>query len=800
MSTQTERIETVVTWETSGATKGAGDVQKAFERMGKAEENSIRAAQAREARLAQQQKSNRERALRDLEKMEKESADRRVRETQRMYREMDKSAQFRSAALQKELRVAGSAVGRAAGIGGGSHGSGMLGGGNARFVGDLLDQLTGTRGNVMRMNALQHMLPMLGRFAAPAMVGAAGAFAASKLIGARLERAEDTNALRHSLGETTEGIPWRIARQFGPAGLAAMRMFGDESGRFTPGRIDAQSDEGIRAQREEIRKGMDKMDHDRMGFWSRLSGADYAGMDVEGRAMTKLEGMDSTLAGRVASRTAAERMSAFGSEYGGALEQNRIGLEEKQAALEDERSAGKIGPYEYQQAKRRAEAEREIADAHADQAKFAADRENSLKSSENYIRGRGEDVAQRSAYARFQAASDAADKAPTDEAKARAKIQADAAYQEYVDAERSTRERKTTLAIDRDIADFRGGSEQRALNSARKQVELHEQLLSIAKEKGSDAEREAQVRLSQAKLQLDLTIQEQAVRREMNAAARATGAVGIGSAVFRLGQSIYSPNESTRFAAGQSIERHEAAAGVQRAEIALDAANQRVDLEHHSEESVQAQAMAQQKLTEAKLEQLDIERKLNAEAVQRSRHLQAELDAAQNETAAMRLSNSGRPDLADLRSSRAHAQAQALEYERQGRHDMADQVLEQQRQHEIGLYDAKYLRPDGRRKSRHEIAQEERTLRRTERRRNRVNSRLERDMGLIHVHRDMAGNILSGMDPLTKENISAGALHQRAMRAHAQAEAERRQDAQNMPGNIDRIRQILDKRLPSSTT
>jgi hypothetical protein len=805
--------------DTADADKGVQRVQRAYERLGEAEKKATNDRSQREATRAEQQRvQTRERAIRDIERNDKSASDRRIAATRAEYQRLSKLDSDHQAQLMQRHRINQIRTGigptashrAAAGAphhgGSGQGGGGFADGNNRRLMGDAINMAAGTNGWVMKLNALAHFGARLGGLGTIAGMAGAGYNANSRMI-------EGTQGLQRAMGERVDNS-WHT--NFLTSGMMRMLPSGLRPEPYTVARRDAQSAEGMSGQREEIQGEIEKAQQSR-GYWqsfgktaapvllpgvgnmvgNQMQKREDQSFQAEERAQTKLLELDGKIAHRIGDQTAARRLSVFESEKEGKLAANRVELEEKLAELDDRFRSGKIGGAERNAGRKQAESAREIADFEAAQQARAAGREVSLSRSLTYGRGRGQDVEQRAAYDRFQAADDAFGAAPTAEEKARTGAERDSAWQDYADTEKSTRERKKTLAIDREIADFRGGSEARTLHHAEEELHKQEELLSIAKERGTDAEREARVRVSQAQLTLALTKQELAARRTAAAAQIRAGGVALASSRFALGQRTDSQDSNVRFAAGQSIDRNEAGANVSTAKIELDRA--RADLATEialqgkaSEESIKREVVASQQLNQAKIAQLSTEKRLRFEAAERQRTLKREADAANNETAAMRIDNTGRTDRAQIFRDRADTAAKALEFQRQGRPDQAAAVQEQQRQREIGSYLDKYTRPDGGKRSRSAINREERQARRLETRRKRRIGELEKNGGLMNIRRDIGGNLIGGTDPLTREKVTAEQLYDRKQQPGRQAGKEKAEGTKSFSD----IWEVLDKRLP----
>lgn len=810
--TNTQELRTVYTMDTRDADRGVQRVERAFERLGAAEKKAMNDRSQREAARAEQEAvRRRERAINDLERIEKEASDRRVAATRAEYQRLDKLERDRQQkqALSMRLMQGATGIGPSAGQRAAGGGGFFADGNNRRIAGDAINMAAGSSGWVMKLNALAHFGVRMGG------VGAVGAMMA-KGYSAHERMREGTDGLRGALGERvnnswhenplTKGMVHAL-----PLGLRH-GFFGDP---YKVARGDMQSVEGMGGQRQEIQEELKKA-QDSRGYWSsfaktiskpipglgrHMQRREDQSFEAELRAQDKLLQLDSKIAEKTQAKTAAQRMGALESEKEGRLAENRLAMEERIKELNDANRAGKIGDGERVSGIRAAQSERELADADVNLRARAQWRGVMSQRELTYIGRRGEDVEQRSAASRLKTAESAQGDARTEEEKAAAAAAVDAARLEYEWAEKSTRERKTSLAIDREVANFRGGAEARTRNAAEQALRKEKELLAIAKERGADAEREAQVRVSAAELTLALTKRELAARRIGDAADIERSGLRTASSRMNAGLRTDSQDENVRFAAGQASALDRAKTGVSIAEKDLKEASDKVANERASQNgkasvsAIKEQTLAQDKLNIAKDEQVEVEKQLSFQAAERKRALKAEMDAARNETAAMRMENAGRGDRAAVMRGRSETAAQALEFQRQGRPGMAEEVQQQQRQREVGAYLDKYTRPDGRRRSRSEINREERTARKLEQRRGRRIAELERNGGLINVRRDIGGNVIGGMDPLTREKVTAEQLYDRKQQPARQAAKERDEGTKT----FNDIYSILNERLPKET-
>lgn len=710
--TETQELRTSVVWETSGVDRGLQRVERALDRMDASEQKAADAHRAREARAAQrageQQIKAREAALREIEKDEKESLDRRVKMTDQALERMNRAERKRIGEARQAISIGrigqgmssagGGSPGRAGGGGhgggSGSHG-GFIGSARARWIGDALDMTTGTNGWVRRTMGLD----MAG--SALARMGMGGGVALSGIGGVAAGGIELFRQSRQAA----------LDQQESHAGFAAAapRLTAQVRGGFTRESL-AGSREGIEEQSQKIATQESRLREDNFGMaspfkklgmrfgslWNHPFQSPRDALDTE-RRTNRLEG-------GVLRATERLRSSRYGAAAG---------------------------------------AERDVARAGYDGDPFAAQR------TELGQRKREEEAGEE-----YKRSSEASKKAT----------------QERYEFLGKTIDREERMAA---ITALRAQGEERIAGRTlageeRTQALLTERLKTtkaiLEYEHLTVAERReyTQELLSTQNAQRDL-------QRSLNL-QRTQGGIDLAASRFAIGQDTTSPNQQLRFAAGQSVARNDAAANVASAQANFDATRS---------------VASQNALNQAKLAQLDVEKKLSAEARARQRMLATTARAASLETAAMRVANTGRTDRADVMRERAQSAAAQLEYRRQGRDDLAGEEQEQQGQREIGRFDEKYLRPDGRKRSRTAINREERAARKLGHRRDRRHRELDRNEGLIDVHRGMGGEVLSGRDPLTREKLSPEQMYARRDAPRQQAAAEATSEATYLKGILE---------------
>jgi hypothetical protein len=712
-----ERVETVFTWDTRGVEQGAARIDKAFERVSRSQATSSRSTGRGgddTERLQRRAETQINRHLRQIEREEAASLARRVQATEKAYASMDKAAEYRRAALVKELKARQlPAEGSHAG---GGHGPGGGGGGGGRYVGDLLNMASGTSGNVMRVNFLSHLglTPLIGG----GIASLAGGLAAT--IGHYSREGNELRAGSERLDESFSESRRRAVFTNRSSGV------GEISERIADLRTAGRSELDQQAKLTQQRGERDQLE----GF--------------------PFHRIDEWMARKTGRASISDLISESRQREGAS--NNQIGL------LQGERSAA----YQYDTASTR---------ERLGGSTFAAKRmelqmgEKRALTEAGSFEVSGKDFAQiKEKFALEQRANDLDEEAA-----------------------------KTRQRYALELAEFRGNSEQRTRHSNDVELAQAKDLLKVAVARGNVEE----IRAAETEVASRSTakFENERNKRGLQLAADSSlrrGAIGLGSAQFRLGQDLFSQNENTRFGAGQNVEREQASAGVASAREALLLAQQKLKNEGATIELVNEEKLARQGVAAAQLTQLEVEKKLSAESIQRTRQQRAEGDAARNQTAAMRLSNSGRSDLAAVRSGRDQSEAAALSFERAGRHDLATEAQEQQHQSEVGAYDAKYLRADGRRKRRSDVQRHDRHLRVIEGRRNRANDRLEKNGGLIDVRRDIGGKVIGGTDPLTGERMSADQIASRKERPAKTAANEAHSEALQLA----KILEVLDSRLP----
>jgi|GEM_PF-4193174 len=811
-----EELRTSFTWDVTGVEQGETRIEKAFSRLDVAEQKAVTAQQARAAQAARIQQRAQEKQIADqqrqflnnaraIEAMEKEAAARRVKITEDAYARMNKAERDRMLLLRQNIRtvqsLAPSALSRVttAGHGGGGH-HGLIGGNTVRMLGDTLDQTTGSPGWVMRLRMLNHLGAAAGRFLLPGAAAAAVGTIGYKAYQGNAQAAEALGGLRGAMGEGMVN-GWRT--NLLTKGLVSMLPAAMQPEDVGP-RAQATSLEGMREQRGQIQDEVANVQKNR-GYWqtygSRLSGFGgrdnvAEGLDAEVKAQDQLLQLDQKIAGVIKQQTAIRQQGVHGSEREAELAQHRLDAEQKIAELQDKMRDGKIGLAEGNAQRKQILAEQGLDDFTTNQQfrgraiDLARDRRMTS------IQASGNNVEVRSAQAEFQAAVAARHNASTAEDRRQADVRVNQSRLALQQAQRSRGSRLADLDFQGGIANLSGSAQDQSQKAAAAEV-MHQR--ALARFAHTDEEKTAAQNAIDAALhaQRGNTMELAAGRIDRSAASRISGN-NVALSRYRLSLNTGSMDDNIRFAASQAGERAEARGAVADAQIRYNAARSKAQSELKTqggvnEETLQAAKQAQQELNAAKLAQLETEKKLTQEARERDRLLKTELLATQNQTAASRLENySGRGDLATVFQGRADSQAQALELERSGKHGQAQEILKQQQLREVGMIDDKYLNADGTRKNPGKIHAEELKQRVAQHRRERFNTQLERNGGLMNVRRDTGGHLLGGTDPLTHQYVTARELAQRQHSAATQAAKEKAGDSKSFKDIWD----ILDKRLP----
>lgn len=792
-----QRFEAGFTWETSGVESGEARIEKALDRLDAAEQKSVKSQQARELEAARKRLKAARDVLKDEENLVKESHDRRVRLTQEMYKKLDAAERTRSVQMVQEMRMgqiraglspSGTAATRTAGAGGG-HGGGFLGG-QTRMIGDVLDNVTGHNGWVMRLRALEHVMPALGRLIAPLGGAAAigtlafqGYRANSRMVGA-------TNSLQDALGEGSHSA-WLDHPVIGPI----LQALNPGSGlAVTQGRRSALSTGGMHEQAEEIRRGMEEAQKSRGGFGEfarQFLGTLDPGMTrswinrrteqsfgAEERAQDRLRGLDARQGGLIADETQARRTGAFVDPFQGQIAQNRIEQKKRAAEIEDQYRGGKIGLEERRAGLNAAGSDRSVAD-------FQARRQQSLslvgvseQEGMNNLRARGgSDVerAQKAAgYERLKASmaiGDLETKAAAERVRS-AEIEVDL-------AQRNKDVRDQVYHIDRDSAKERGNADQReraAANAAQDRAGATLRILEASKLTTVEERQQAIIakdRADTARIMLE--------REQRSARAGAVSGDLQANIRFRSGVATLGSGSETRQTAEAQTQ-----VDVAREELRL--AKQKAQIEGESVANVEAIHKAQAAVAMALLQQKETE-------LEMTRNRRIALENAQTQTAALRLQNVGRGDVGQVQSERMsteHAQEEAL---RNNNPALANELGSAQQARETGQYLQKFYNADGTKKDRGKINREERDARVREGRLQRASDRFESNLGLIDVQRDIGGNVVGGTDPLTHEHISAAEARSRQSKA-AENVANDKKTAEQM---LKDIWSVLSERLPKVT-
>lgn len=658
---------------------------------------------------------------------------------------------------------------------------------STRGAGDAINIATGSSGNVMRLNALTHFGAPTALAGAALAAGAVGKKLVEQIRGEIMKSAEQSAKLSGSFMSTAG------RGQFAGIGSGTSAL-GSLIGDATSG-LGSEASLGDELRRQRAIGGVNGGVRSIFDATGRLFGRD--GIDDQIRS--------SDYRGRVlgiqAGRLQGDRVRRFGAEadiagmrLGGGSEFGARGAElglQEQAEIEAARAAG-AGPEALAAISRKYGHLRtgNALDARAER------RGTGLLSEAAYIRGRGQDTASRLAYSQFQAADDAFQNAPNEEARARARAERNGTWQSYLEADRSERSRKAGDASALGVASFRGGSEARTLNEAQAALDLEKRRLDIAKEAGEEATREQTVRVAQAELALNLTKQQVAVQRIAGNAALTQGAISVGALQFAAGQSgQFSSSNPARFMAGLNIAGNNARAGVSSAEAHQRSIWDKMEAEGRtasgiSDSTRREEIAATQELEKARAEETRTTKQSAAAARDFSRQWEANVLSQRNTTAVMRIANTGRADHAAIFAGRAHSQAEALALSFEGRGDEAAEVLAQQGEAETGAFLNKFYKSNGRRRRKGPIMRAEHAATRAAHRLARAAGRFQGSLGLDHIHRGMDGRILGGVDALTRDPTSADQVFARKHAAAAQAAPELRetnkllQEIRNFAANI----------------
>lgn len=420
-----------------------------------------------------------------------------------------------------------------------------------------------------------------------------------------------------------------------------------------------------------------------------------------------------------------------------------------------------------------------------DHAERAADREIAAAREENDIRRLGGAVAVGLAKARL----DLAEKALHDEtvgtkAYFEAQNKREAASQAVALAQRGLKIERSDFGKDIATAGNRGNDEQRASQAAQSEVNKAAEKLRILRDTvGVKATEEE---LNAANLDLTRAQTAQEMLRRQQVAAR-----------LQLEQSIRQAPRDVRAAGallgGASIEGAQRAGLMATAQDAVDklaTAKKLAELNKGDVASLQAQAAAARELATAQIAIVQ-----HDQQIRRERGLQ--LEATRGGTAALQLTASGREDLADLAGERAQSSVAIKRANLEGNTPLARELAQQQRLRETKSIDDLYLKPDGSRRGSGEVNRRRHELEIKQSRFTLFNKALDRNGGLMDVHRDMGGHIESGVDPLTNERMNARQIAERNAAAHARVDSPK--ERENDSKTLRDILIALQKGLPKET-
>ena len=727
MSEELQELRTVMSWDTADAESGAQRMAKAFEKIESEEKN-----------MAEQSAANQKKAS---------------------------DARKKAADDQKK----------------GGHG-GHGGGGMGANIGWALHDFAEGRGT----NALFRLGSAFGVIG----VGAAVATqAVSKFSQAYQDNARSVAAtlgLQRAMGESIQSSGDRN-RLYGFAErVTGARAFFDQ-GEVGTGAM--QSAGGIEGQRRAIQEAIKQVQDARTFkgtfldiFASGITGhaRQLEGLDAEQRAGNRLSDLDVSAGNITRNRTAAERLGAYGSERAGKLAQSQGQYDEETAALGDANRTGKMGVAEYSAKLAAAASQQQIRDRDTNLSFDVRDRASADAIADVGIRRRGYHVAVGEATQRMNAAGAELRDAPTEEAAKAATGKFLSAQEDTRQANLSQREIDARLDAEKKVADYRGGAEARAMYGAQRELDTQKQLLAIAKERGEDAAKAAQVGVDAAEKNLDLLQRQQAVARLATASAvrLAPGDVAAAGARLRRSDDLDAQRAELRAKAVDAVD-------------ALENAKKRVEYERGSEESLRAQAEAARNLAQA---QQAIA--LHEQSIRRERRY--EMESAQGRTAALSFGASGRDDLGALAGERAESRVAIQRANQSGNPALAAELAEQQRLRERRTVEDLYLDPvTGRPRP---PAQVQAELRQRQMRQTQVdifNGQMNATGGLTNVHRDISGRIESGVDPLTGERLNARQIFERNHAAQARVDSAK--DQRDDSEIFKAILTALEKGLPKTT-
>ena len=358
------------------------------------------------------------------------------------------------------------------------------------------------------------------------------------------------------------------------------------------------------------------------------------------------------------------------------------------------------------------------------------------------------------------------------------------AQQGVVVAERSRNMELASHRIDLSTAGFRGNSDDRAALGAQAEVDKAREKLRILQEtKGIKA---TEQELNEANLALvDAETKKELLRRQ-----QAEARIALESAVRMAPAAVRAAGALLGGASNEGAQREALVQQARAAQEALAVATKRAEIEKGSVESLKAQAEAAEALTKSQLSVA-----LHDQQVRRERRYA--MQGAEGETAALRFSTSGRDDLGELAGQRAQSRIAIERANQDGHPQHAAELAEQQRLHEVKTVQDLYLNPDGSRRNPGDVRREmfQRQLKQS--RVSQWQSAMDRNGGLIDVHRDIGGRIESGVDPLTGNRLNSRQIAER--NAAAKVSIDNPKEQQSDAQTFTDILTVLQQRLPATT-
>lgn len=382
--------------------------------------------------------------------------------------------------------------------------------GSARGLGDALNILTGGSGNVMRLNAASHFGASLGGASAGLVAG--GILA--RTIAASRELSENTRSLQMATGSAAENPLWRSSATGGLMRSLPLGM----SDQFSTGRGNAVSLAGMRSQRGEIAGGIEKVKGSQKGLMGRMAaGWSDISAPITG-APNEAEQLASVIAGH-------EKLFKIDQAIAGVLKQ--------QGAIDRERENGsehsaRLKQIELDTAQKLKEIEETGLDNKAGLAERREASKNAIEAGE---------IEKRAAEREHDAAQD-------------------------------------QLNTAKAIAYFRGGASDKAVQSARQELDLATRTWQNAKKVTVEKRRQLELGVAQAQAVQDAAEMAAENQRAQEKVAERQGkaALGVAQANVAGAAARFAPDEHKRFAEQQAVTRRAANVGVVNAVTALDEA------------------------------------------------------------------------------------------------------------------------------------------------------------------------------------------------------------------------------------